>query len=177
MKIRHVDQMHLRGIKIEHTARYSDLSLIARMANIHDRQHIETLDTLSIGCLCDISKASLPSEIVDLIISDLKLHCMTQSDRAALWFLWRPALDMIMEQFAAYDHVSILSRYDALWTKACSVVKIDPNISLIDQIAQRMHLTWTQAAALSWAECVQMLRIDLRTRVLDSMIQQQNESK
>lgn len=177
MKIEHVDQMHLRGIKVEHTARYSDLSLIARLANRHDRQHIETLDNLSIGGLCDISKASIPSEIVDLVIVDLGLHCMTQSDRAVLWFLWKPVLDSIMEQFRAYDHVSIPSRYDALWTKACSVVKIDPNISLVDQIAQRMHLTWTQAAQLSYPEVVQMLRIDLRARVLDSMIQQQNERK
>lgn len=169
--------MHMRGIAVEHTAQYSDMSLIARIANRSKRHHIETLDTLSIGALCDISKASLPSEIVDLIIIDLKLHCMTQSDRAVLWFLWKPVLDMIMEQFRAYEHVSIPSRYDALWAKACSVVKIDTNISLIDQIAQRMHLTWTHAAALSWAECVQMLRIDLRARVLDSMIQQQNESK
>lgn len=169
--------MHLRGIKVEHTAQYSDMSMIVRLINRSKRVHIETLDSLSIGCLCDISKASLPSEIVDLIITDLRLHCMTQSDRAVLWFLWKPVLDMIMEQFRAYDHVSIPSRYDALWTKACSVVKIDPNISLIDQIALRMHLTWTQAAQLSWPEVTMMLRIDLRARVLDSMIQQQNERK
>lgn len=169
--------MHKRGISIEHTAQYSDLSIIARLANRPNRQHIETLDALSIGCLCDISKASLPSEIVNLIIIDLKLHCITQSDRATLWFLWKPLLDMITEHFRKYDHVSIPSRYDALWTKACSVVQIDPNISLIDQIAQRMHLTWTQAAQLAWPEVVQILRIDLRARVLDSMIQQQNERK
>lgn len=167
----------MRGISIEHTAQYSDLSIIARIANRPDRQHIETLDTLSIGCLCDISKASLPSEITDLIIIDLKLCCMTKSDRTVLWFLWKPLLDSIMEQFRAYDHVSIPSRYDALWTKACSVVQIDSNISLIDQIALRMHLSWTQAAQLAWPEVVQMLRIDLRARVLDSMIQQQNERK
>ena len=177
MKIDQIDQMHLRGIKVEHTAQYKDMSIIARLINRQKRQHIETLDTLSIGALCDISKASLPSEIVDLIIIDLKLHCMTQSDRAVLWFLWKPLLDGIMEQYRAYDHVSIPSRYDALWTKACSVVNIDPNISLIDQIALRMHLTWTQASQLAWPEVVQMLRIDLRARVLDSMIQQQNESK
>lgn len=177
MKIEQLDQLYLRGIKVEHTAQYSDLSIIARIANRPDRQHIETLDTLSIGTLCDISKASLPSEIVDLIITDLKLYCITKSDRATLWFLWKPVLDMIMEQFRAYDHVSIPSKYDALYTKACSVVKIDPNISLIDQIAQRMHLTWTQAAQLAWPEVVQILRIDLRARVLDSMIRQMNESK
>lgn len=177
MKIEHVDLLHLRNVSIERSVTYSDLSIIARLINSSQREHIETLDSLSIGCLCDISKASLPSEIVSLIIIDLKLHCMTQSDRAALWFLWKPVLDSIMEQFRKYDHINIPSRYDALWTKACSVVQIDPNISLIDQIAQRMHLTWTQAARLTWPETVQMLRIDLRARVLDSMIQQMNESK
>lgn len=170
MKIKHLDTLY--GI----ISINKQLSWIFNL--FYNKDEIINLDKLSIGALMDCGKSTLPSEQIDIIKKDLNLRFTTQNDLCILYYKWKDRLNDIAKTFEQLERsVIIPTDYGSQWQQASSKVQIPVEISLIDQIARRMNITWNEASKLSWVEVYLMLKIDKREAYFQYLIQQTVKSK
>lgn len=169
----------LYGIGINITSieeRYSEstTSLLEKQRMPIDK--IESLTDLSIGAVLDIGRAKLPSEIIDIIKNDLNLYKISEGDLCKFYVnKWKNSLEDIMKQFSNMNSINIPSKYTALWKQACDRVPIAPEITMIDQIARRMHCSWEEASRIKWSEAVLMQMIDQRQSLFEHLVNEQSK--
>lgn len=169
MKIKHLDT--LDGI----ISINKQLSWIFNL--FYNKDEVIGLNKLSIGALLDCGKSTLPSEQIDIIKKDLKLHIL-ESDACILYQSWTKKIIEISKLFEQLERsVIIPTDYAGQWQQASSKVQIPVEVSLIDQIARRMNITWDEASKLSWSEVYLMQKIDKRQAYFDYLVSQQVKSK
>lgn len=175
MKIEHLDTLFEQGISfnIEH----GQPSFLFRWAYGDSIDDILTLEELSIGTLLDINEKTKPSDLVHMISEDLGLHLYFESDKVYLYLKWSERIKEILQLFSQYNNINIPSSFENEWAKACSIVKIDPDLCLIDSIAQRFNLTYDQATKIPWPHVLVANNIDLRRTVFESLCSEKLRQK
>lgn len=167
MKIKHLDALFESGIGFNiETAQPSFLFRWVYGDSIDD---ILSLEKLSIVTLLDINEKTKPSDLVRMISDDLGLHLYFENDKVYLYQKWSERIKEILQLFSQYNNINIPSSFENEWNKACSMVKIDPDLCLIDSISQRFHLTYEQATKIPWPHVLISNNIDLRRSVFESM--------
>lgn len=175
MKIEHLDTLFDQGIGFNiEPAQPSFLFRWAYKDNIDD---ILSLEKLSIGTLLDINEKTKPSDLVYMISKDLGLHLYFESDKIYLYLKWTERIKEILQLFSQYNNIAISSNFENEWNRACAMVKIDPDLALIDSIAQRFNLTYDQATKISWTNVLIANNIDLRRAVFESMCSEKLRQK
>lgn len=144
---------------------------------LYNKDEVIGLDKLSIGALMDCGKSTLPSEQINIIKKDLKLHIL-ESDACILYQSWTKKIIEISKLFEQLERsVIIPTEYAAQWNSASGKVQVPIEVALIDQIARRMNITWDAAAKISWSEVYLMLKIDKRETYFQYLVQQQVKNK
>lgn len=175
MKIEHLDTLFEQGIGFNiESAQPSFLFRWTYKDNIDD---ILTLEKLSIGTLLDINEKTKPSDLVHMISEDLKLHLYFESDKIYLYLKWSERIKEILQLFSQYNNINIPSSFENEWNKACAMVKVSPDLCLIDSIAQRFNLTYDQATKIPWTHVLVINNIDLRRAVFESMCSEKLKQK
>lgn len=175
MKIKHLDVFFEQGIgfNIEPT----QPSFLFRWAYGDSIDDILSLEKLSIGTLLDINEKTKPSDLVHMISEDLGLHLYFESDKVYLYLKWFERIREILQLFSQYNNINIPSSFENEWNKACSMIKIDPDLCLIDSIAQRFSLTYDQATKVPWPHVLVANNIDLRKSIFESMCSEKLKQK
>lgn len=175
MKIEHLDTLFEQGISfnIEH----GQPSFLFRWAYGDSIDDILLLEKLPIGTLLDINEKTKPSELVHMISEDLGLHLYFESDKVYLYLKWSERIKEILQLFAQYNNINIPSSFENEWNRACAMVKVSPDLCLIDSIAQRFNLTYDQATKIPWPHALVASNIDLRRAVFESLCSEKLKQK
>lgn len=175
MKIKYLDALFEQGIGFN--IEPAQPSFLFRWAYGDSIDDILSLEKMSIGTLLDINEKTKPSDLVHMISEDLKLHLYFESDKVYLYLKWSERIKEILQLFSQYNSINIPSSFENEWAKACSIVKIDPDLCLIDSIAQRFNLTYDQATKISWTHVLVANNIDLRKSIFESMCSEKLKQK
>lgn len=175
MKIKHLDAFFENGIDFNIEPAQS--SFLFRWAYGDSIDDILSLEKLSIGTLLDISEKTKPSDLVHIISEDLKLHLYFESDKIYLYLKWSERIKEILQLFSQYNNINIPSSFENEWDKACTIVKISPDLCLIDSIAQRFNLTYEQATKIPWTQVLIANNIDLRKSIFESLCSEKLKQK
>lgn len=175
MKIKYLDALFEQGIgfNIEPV----QPSFLFRWAYGDSIDDILSLEKLSIGTLLDINEKTKPSDLVHMISEDLGLHLYFESDKVYLYLKWTERIKEILQLFSQYNNISVPSSFENEWNKVCSMIRIDPDLCLIDSIAQRFNLTYDQAVKIPWTHVLTANNIDLRKAVFESMCSEKLKQK
>lgn len=175
MKIKHLDALFSNniGFNIEQ----AKPSFLFRWVYGDSIDDILSLEKLSIGTLLDINEKTKPSDLVNMISKDLALHLYFENDIVYLYQKWSERIKEILQLFSQYNNINIPSSFENEWNRACSMIKIDPDLCLIDSISQRFHLTYDQAVKIPWVQVLVANNIDLRKAVFESMCSEKLKQK
>lgn len=175
MKIEHLDTLFEQGIGFN--IEPAQPSFLFRWAYGDSIDDILSLEKLSIETLLDINEKTKPSDLVHMISEDLGLKLYFESDKVYLYLKWSERIKEILQLFTQYNNINIPSSFENEWNKACSMIKIDPDLCLIDSISQRFHLTYDQAAKIPWTNILIANNIDLRKSIFESMCSEKLRQK
>lgn len=175
MKIKHLDNLVLNSI--DFSIGHVQPSFLFRWAYGDSIDDILSLEKLSIGTLLDINEKTKPSDLVHMISEDLGLRLYFESDKVYLYLKWSERIKEILQLFSQYNNVSIPSSFENEWNKACAMVKVSPDLCLIDSIAQRFNLTYDQATKIPWTHVLVANNIDLRKSIFESMCSEKLKQK
>lgn len=175
MKIKHLDALFESGIGFN--IEQAKPSFLFRWSYGDSIDDILSLEKLSIGTLLDINEKTKPSKLVHMISEDLGLRLYFENDIVYLYQKWSERIKEILQLFSQYNNISIPSSFENEWNKACSMVKIDPDLCLIDSISQRFSLTYDQAVKIPWPHVLVANNIDLRKSIFESMCSEKLKQK
>ena len=175
MKIKHLDALFESGI--DFNVGHIQPSFMFRWAYGDDMDNILSLEKLSIGTLLDINEKTVPSDLVHMISKDLGLSLYFENDKVYLYQKWTERIKEILQLFSQYNNISVPSSFENEWNKVCSMIRINPDLCLIDSIAQRFNLTYDQAVKIPWAHVLTANNIDLRKAVFESMCSEKLKQK
>ena len=163
---------------ISYKAEMSDFSFIFRFLNRKSLEKLESLENMSLEALLDVTHASEPSEINDIIIKDLGLKVFMTSDYVKVYFIVIKQLENFQKLFSAIarEH-PIISKYDGLYNRVASSFDISPDVALLDSIAKRMSISWDQAKRIPAIQAYLMMLIDRRDACFQSELNRSFEKK
>lgn len=133
------------------------------------------LGDLTISGVFKASECNKPSELVNIIIEDLKLPFPRECDIPKLFFQWDSEIKKIGEMFKNTE-IKDSSGGNA-YKKAANETPLPPFPILIDQIAQRLHISWQEASNIKWSEVYFMMMIDKRNYIFQKEYDKQIQQK
>lgn len=175
MRIKHLDNLVLNDI--DFSIGHVQPSFMFKWAYRDDMDNILSLEKLSIGTLLDINEKTVPSELVSMISKDLNIHPYFENDKIYLYQKWTERIKEILQLFSQYNNISVPSSFENEWNNVCSMIRINPDLCLIDSIAQRFNLTYDQAVKIPWTHVLTANNIDLRKAVFESVCSEKLKQK
>lgn len=130
---------------------------------------IKNLSNVSIGTVLKATHCDKPSEVVKLLLPELKCSFILEKDKVLIYCLIKEQLEIITKLFDQINDIHpIQSKFGGVWNKISSEFKISPDILLIDNISKRNHISWAEAEKLSWSQVYLTLKIDAQNAAFEA---------
>lgn len=149
--------------------------LIKKIKSLFVQDIEANLSNLSIGGVFRATKSSKPSEVINIILEELNLPFPSNKDIPLLFFQWNSELNEIGELFKQTEIKD--SEGNSAYSKASKEVDIPSFPIIIDQISQRLHISWEEASNIKWSEVYLMMMIDKKNYIFQKEFNKQMQLK